>query len=84
MSDIRKVNRDFRVIRREGEERERERWRYRGKMDDTAKRIISSLDGRWKETESGLTGTDRGLPERRRSTEWNPSLNFNAPQSIGV
>lgn len=49
-------------------------------MDDTAKRIISSLDGRWKETESGLTGTDRGLLEGRRgggsktaSTEWNPS-----------
>lgn len=35
-------------------------------MDDTAKRIISSLDGRWKETESGLTGTDRGLLEGRR------------------
>lgn len=34
-------------------------------MDDTAKRIISSLDGRWKETESGLTGTDRGLLEGR-------------------
>ena len=49
----------------------KDRWvgRYRGKTDDTAKRIISSLDGRWKETESGLTGTDRGLLEGGREEE---------------
>lgn len=64
----------------------KDRWvgRYRGKTDDTAKRIISSLDGRWKETESGLTGTDRGLLEGEREEEEEAKVKIRGERKTGV